>query len=472
MRYSSEGSFRRQFDFLRRQFLQDGELPLADVLSSESVAQALDTIENAWNDRIYTPLVTLWVFLGQVLSADHSCRHAVARLVAHRVSRAESPCSSQTGAYCRARKRLPEGFFAHVARQTGAALENAVKRNWLWKNRHVYMFDGSTISMPDTPANQQAYPQPTSQTPGVGFPLARIAGIFSLSCGVILDLGIAKYAGKGQGEVSLLHKLLALFSPGDVLLADCLMCNWRGLFSLKEKGVDTVTRLNKAQRTADFRRGKRLGKDDHIVQWPKPSMRDIDRETYKAMPDFFTVREVRVRVERPGFRTKVLIVVTTLLDPEQYTKEDLADLYRERWNNETDLSSLKVTLQMDVLRCKTPELVHKEIWTHVIAYNLIRTIMAQSCSRAGTLPREVSFKATVQTLEAFQPLIAAQGCHSSADRMVLYGKVLDAIAVHRVGNRPDRFEPRLRKRRTKKYDYMMKPRNETKLDILKRLKKK
>jgi len=211
MRYSNEGSFRRQFDFLRRQFLQDGELPFTDVLSRETVTQGLDTIENAWNDSIYTPLVTLWVFLGQVLSADHSCRNAVARLIVHRVSRGLSPCSSITGA-----------------------------------------------------------------------------------------------------------------------------------FSLQQRGVDTVTRLNKATRKADFRRGKRLGTDDHIVRWPKPSMRNIDRETYKAMPEYITVRETRVRVEQPGFRTKVLIVVTTLLDPEQYSKEDLADLYRERMEQRVGLKEYQI----------------------------------------------------------------------------------------------------------------------------------
>lgn len=472
MRYSNERLFRAQFNFLRRQFLQDGELPFTDILSRETVTQALDTIEIAWNERIYTPLATLWVFLGQVLSADHSCRAAVARFVAHRISHGESPCSSRTGAYCKARKRLPEKFFAHVARQAGAALENTVNRNWLWKNRHVYMFDGSTISMPDTPLNQEAYPQPTSQTPGVGFPLARIAGIFSLSCGAIVDMAICRYAGKGQGEVSMLRELWGMFRPGDVLLTDSLMCTWRDMYLLKERGVDSVSRLNKATRKADFRRGKRLGKDDHVVRWPKPSMRDIDRETYKSLPEYLTVREVRVRVEQPGFRSRTVIVVTTMLDSIQVTKDELADLYRMRWNNETDFSALKVTLQMDVLRCKTPELVRKEIWTHVIAYNLIRAITAQSCSRAGMLPREVSFKATVQTLEAFQPLIAAWECRSLAERMLLYEQLLDAIAVHRVGNRPGRFEPRLRKRRTKKYDYMMKPRNETKLDILKRLRKK
>ena len=248
------------------------------------------------------------------------------------------------------------------------------------------------------------------------------------------------------------------------------MCNWRNLYELQEQGVHVVTRLNKALRKADFRKGKRLGKDDHLVQWPKPHIREVGRAAQLAMPRHLTVREVRVHVEQPGFRTKVLVVVTTLLDPEQASVSDLADLYRQRWTNELDFCSLKVTLQLDVLRCKTPELVRKEIWTHVLAYNLIRTIIAQSATKYAISPRSISFKATVQIVEAFQPIIAmtvgSQHCQA------LYEQVLDSIALHPIANRPDRFEPRLRKRRFKKYDYMMKPRNETKLDILKQLKKK
>jgi hypothetical protein len=183
MRYSNQGRFQQQVRFLRRQFLQDGELPFTNVLSEEVVSQSLAASGACWLDRIYTPLVTLWVFLGQVLSADHSCRAAVARLIAHLISRGESPCSAETGAYCQARKRLPEEFFSSVARQTGRALEKGVDPNWLWKRRRVYAFDGSTVSMPDTPENQQAYPQPIVQKPGLGFPLARIAAVFSLACG-------------------------------------------------------------------------------------------------------------------------------------------------------------------------------------------------------------------------------------------------------------------------------------------------
>jgi len=468
VRYSNHRRFRQQVSFLRRQFLQDGELPFSNVLSEGIVSQGLASINSRWLDRVYSPLVTLWVFLGQVLSADHSCRAAVARLIAYRAAQGQRPCSPETGAYCQARKRLPEAFFSEVARQTGRALDDKVKPQWRWKGRRVYMFDGTVVSMPDTPENQAAYPQPDTQHPGLGFPLARIAVVFSLACGAVLDLGFARYAGKGQGELSLLRGLWNLFLPGDVLLADRLMCSWTEIFRLKQRGIDCVTRLSK--RTVDFRRGLRLGDGDHLVRWPKPGCpRSMDWQTYKSLPEFLTVREIRVRVEQPGFRSRTIVVVTTLLDAEAYSKSDLAELYRSRWNNELDLRSLKRTMQMEILRCKTPELVRKEVWTHIIAYNLIRTITAQAANKHNLEPRSISFKGAVQTLEAFRPVIALQGERDPAFRKILYEHLLNAIAIHRVADRPDRFEPRLRKRRPKHYGFLRKPRAQTKSEIAKRV---
>jgi hypothetical protein len=253
---------------------------------------------------VFSPVVTLWVFLGQALAADQSCRAAVARLIAHRVSLGLEPCSSETGAYCQARKRLPERFFSAVARLVGRNLDARIDRRWLWKGRRVCLFDGTTVSMPDTPENRAAYPLAYNQVPGTNFAIARIGAIISLSCGAILDLGICRYAGQGQGEVSLLRRLWDVLRPGDVLLGDRLMSGWVGMHLLKQREVDTVSRLS-AHRRADFRTGRRLGKDDHLVQWKKPtSIRSVDRPTYNTLPDAITVREVRFRVEQPGFRTR------------------------------------------------------------------------------------------------------------------------------------------------------------------------
>ncbi len=402
-----QGRLRRQIGFLRQQFLQQGRLPFTEVLSEEHLVDAVQEIEVTWKDRIFTPLVTLWVFLGQVLNADQSCRAAVARLIAHRIAEGLPPCSSETSADC----QLPERFFAAVV---GRNLDAQVDRRWLWKGRRVYLFDGSTVSMPDTEENRREYPLTYNQVPGTSFAPARIGAIISLPCGAILDLGICRYAGKGQGEVSLLRQLWDVLRPGDVLLGDRLMSGWVGMYLLKQRGVDTVSRLGPL-RTADFRKGIPLGKDDHLVVWKKPtSIRSVDQATYNALPDAITIREIRFRVEQPGFRTRSVVVVTTILDPGQASAEELASLYRARWNNELDLRSIKVTLQMDMLRCKTPELVRKEIWTHVLAYNLIRTVMAQAATIAGVEPRSISFRATLQILEAFRLLIAYRA-HCGAD---------------------------------------------------------
>jgi hypothetical protein len=320
--------------------------------------------------------------------------------------------------------------------------------------------------MPDTPENQRAYPQNVAQQPGLGFPIARIAAVFSLACGAVLDMGICRYAGKGQSELGMLRTLWNMFLPGDIMLADRLMCAWTEMVMLKLRGVDCVCRFT-SHRKADFRRGKRLGNGDHIVTWHKPTKpRSIDRATYDTLPESLMIRECRVRVEQPGFRVKTLIVATTLLDADEFSRNDLAQLYRARWNAELDLRSLKQTLQMDVLRCKTPELVRKELWTHILAYNLIRTIIAQAATKHEIDPRSISFKGTVQTLEAFQPMIALQGQHDLIFRMHLYQQLLDAVATHRVANRPDRYEPRRKKRRPKPYDRLMKPRWQAKRDML------
>lgn len=468
MRHSNQAQVRQQVQILRRQFLQNGDLPFTDILTEGVIGQALAALRKDWLDRIFSPLVTLWVFLGQVLSADHSCRAAVVRLIAHRLARGQRPCSAETGAYCQARKRLPEEFFSEAGCLIGRALEAKAKRGWLWKGRRVYMFDGTTVTMPDTPENQAAYPQVYNQKPGLGFPIARIGAITSLACGAIVNLGFCRYAGKGQGEVSLLRQLWNVLVPGDVLLADRLTANWTSIFLLQERGVSLVSRLNKAHRTADFRRGRRLGAGDHVVRWAKPtSIRSLDREAYHALPESITVRETMVRVQQPGFRTKSVVVVTTLLDPTETTKEDLAMLYRARWNNELDLRSIKATMQMRELRCKTPELVRKEVWAHVLAYNLIRTVMAQAAAKHEVMPRSISFKATLQTLDAFQPLLELRTERDAAHRVQRYHDLLDVIATHRVANRPDRFEPRLKKRRQSYYDWLTKPRAEMKRKMAK-----
>src|SRR3989339_666555 len=453
----SHRSFWQQVNLVRTQFAQTPGIAFGDVLSIEMIQQALAVCAIPWIETIYTPLVTLLVFLSQVMSADSSCRAAVARLVAFRAAQGLPSCSPQTGAYCTARKNLPEGFFAWLVRSVGAKLSAQAAAAWRWKGREVLVFDGSTVSMPDTPANQAAYPQPRSQKPGVGFPLARIAAVFSLACGAVLDLGICRYRGKGQSELGLLRQLWHKFPVGSILLADRYICSYFEIALLRQRGVDSLTRMHQ-QRKFDFRRGQRLGREGHCVEWVKPRRPEwMDQETYDSLPSTMSMREVRVRVQRPGFRVNTLVMATTLLDAKNYSRQDLADLYHARWHAELDLRSLKETMHMDVLRCRTPELVRKEIWTHLLAYNLLRTVMAQAATRHDILPRTISFQGTIQTLQAFQPMLQQA---TEAQSEILCCRLLDALAVHRVGNRPDRHEPRARKRRPKPYPLLMVPRAE------------
>jgi hypothetical protein len=457
MSYFSAGKRKRQIDLLLTQFAQSEGLPFADVLRAERVEHALQEEGVTCRECVFTPVLTLWAFLSQVISADASCRATVARVLAWLVSQGEHPCSPNTDPYCKARKRLPEKLFERLTRETGQTLHQQAPQEWLWNGRRVKPVDGTTASMPDTPGNQLEYPQPPSQKPGLGFPIVRVVVVFSLACGTVLDAALGRYQGKQTGENSLLRTLEKSFEPGDVLLGDRHFSGYCDLAWWQERGVDVVTRLNKRRR-CDMRRGTRLGKDDHIVVYAKPKVRPqwMDAEAFARMPAELRLREVRVHISEPGFRTREVVVVTTLLDPEKYSAADLAKLYRARWHAELDLRSLKITLGMDVLRCKSPAMVRKEIWAHFLGYNLIRTVMAQAALTQDTPIREISFKGTLQTLHAFAGYLRTT-TGELADEV--YERLLQAVAQHMVGDRPNRIEPRARKRRPKNYVYLSKPRH-------------
>jgi len=396
-----------------RQFNQDCGLPFSDVLPAERVHDARRAEGVHFRDRLFSPLVTLWLFLSQVLSKDHSCLTAVARFLAYRCRRGLAPCSARTGSYCKARKRLPEGLLARLVRQTGRDLHGQAPPAWRWHGRAVKVVDGSSASMPDTPANQEAYPQPPGQKPGLGFPVARLVVVLSLACGAALDLAMGRSRGKQTGENALFRGLHACLDPGDVPLADRYCCSYFEIALLQQRRVDTVMRAHQC-RHVDFRRGRRLGRDDHVVVWTKPQRPEwMDAATYAALPETWTVREVRVRVVTPGFRTRRLVVATTLLDPVAVPRGELATLYRARWQAERDLRAIKQAPQMDVLRCKTPELVRKEVWAHLLVYNLIRATMAQAALQHHVLPRLLSFEGARQTLEAFRGVLL----HATAEAL-------------------------------------------------------
>lgn len=444
-----DAAFRRAVAEARRH----EDLSFAGLLSEDRILQAFGRARWLWHGWIYTLPVTVWVFLSQCLSPDHSCRDAVARLIGWRLARGLRPCSADTGAYCTARNDLPEEACRQLMRDTGRQVDVEAPPEWRWLGHRVLDVDGSTVTMADTPANQAEYPQVSGQRPGCGFPIARIVVVFSLAVGTVLDAAIGKYQGKQTGENSLFRTLHDHLQEGDVVLADRYFSGWFDIALLKQRGVEMVVRKHQLRET-DFRTGKRLGRDDHLVCWSKPSRPSwMTEEQYALLPDSLTLREVRVRVEQKGFRTQELIVVTTLLDNETYLASEIARLYRRRWQAELNLRSLKVVLQMDQLRCKTPQRVRNEFYMHLVAYNLIRQMMAIAASQSGVEPWTVSFKGAVQTLLNLLPLL-----NTSIPTTTWCEAILQAIATHEVGNRPDRYEPRLRKRRPKKYKLLREPR--------------
>src|SRR5262245_45417154 len=437
-----------QLSALRARFAQADGLPFEDVLSGDRVERALRDENARWRERVYTPLVTLWAFLSQVLCPDGSCRAAVARVLAWLVAGGGPACSPGTGPYCQARRRLPDPLLRRLACETGHALHAQASPEWRWKGRRVKVVDGTTVSMPDTPANRAAYPPPPAARAAGGFPQARLVAAFCLACGAALEAALGRCQGQETGEAALLRELADAFEPGDVLLGDRCFGGWFDLALWHGRGVDAVVRLHQRRR-CDFRRGRRLGPGDHVATWPRPERPGwMDAETYRGLPDRLEVREVRVRVRQRGFRTRTLVVATTLLDAGQFGAQDLAVLYRARWHAELDLRSLKVTLGMDVLRGKTPAMVRKEVWAHLLAYNLIRTVLAQAAVCSGSLPRELSFKGTLQALAAFAERLPEADAGTAEE---LVTRLLAAVARYHVGDRPDRAEPRKRRRRPKYY---------------------
>jgi hypothetical protein len=438
-------------------------LPYHDLLDGDVVEAALAEEQLKFRIRTYTPLITLWTFLTQVLDPDHSCRKAVSSLIAFLVAQGQPSVSPDTSNYCKARKRLPLSWIVRLVRKTGELLEGKASSAWLWKGRPVHLVDGSTASMPDTPANQHAYPQSLSQKPGLGFPLARFVAIIGLATGAVLDVAIGPCKGKRTGETSLLRTLLQRMKAGSILLGDRFFASYFGIAALVQRDIDGVFRMHQRRKT-DFRRGRCLGIEDHLVLWQKPARPEwMDEATYEQIPDEMTVRELRFRVEQPGYRVREIVLVTTLLDCTAYTKEELADLFLKRWNVELDLRSIKIVMQMDVLRCKSPDMVDKELWVHMLAYNIIRAFMATAAAKNGTQPRELSFKGTLQALTAFRDTMRT----AKPDRRAqLWEAMFVMMAYDRVGDRPGRIEPRCKKRRPKQYDLLTIPRNEARNRLL------
>ncbi len=461
MDQSTSRSMSGQAEAVRNQLAQQTGLPFLDLLSASEVESTCRAHNHKWRKRIYTPWITLSMFLSQILSSDHSCEDALDRFQKYLKDCGQPAVSNNTASYCEARERLPKEVVWELARRSGQSIHDKADTQWLFAGRPVKLLDGATVIMPDTEANQAEYPQLRSQKPGLGFPIARILLVISLAVGTVLEAAMGPYRGKETSELGLLRQISGALKPGDIALGDRHFCSYWVIADSLRRGVDVVFRLHQMRKT-DFRRGRRLGPDDHIVTWPKAKRPDwMSPAEYAKMPEELKLREIRVRIRDRKKRTREIIIVTTLLDATKYSASAIGDLFRQRWHAELDIRSLKTMMGMEMLRSKTPEMVRKEVGVHLLAYNLIRGVMAEAARGRDMQPRELSFNGARQTIRAFEETHLYEPGAIAAD----FPRLLNLISQKRVGDRPDRCEPRAVKRRPKSYHLLTVPRAEAKKRI-------
>ena len=436
-------------------FLAHEGLPFADILSSRRVEQVFRSYRNCFGG-IYTTSTVLWAFLSQVLrdGKEASCRSAVARISSWWSLLGKGLIASDTGAYCRARAKLSEGALSELTRQVGNELHDAAPEASRWKRWNPKLVDGFTATMADTPANQAAYPQNPAQKPGIGFPIMRAVIITSLATATMLDMAFGPYKGKETGELSLFRSLLPGIEKGDLIVADRYYGSYFMIALLIKAGAEICFRKHQ-KRHSDFRKGKRLGKWDHLVQWerpPRPAW--MSQELYDTIPETLELRETKYVIDEPGRRHEPFIVISTLKETtgeNAVSYDDIAELYHFRWNSELDIRSIKTHLNLDHMRCKSPEMVRRELWVKLMAYNLIRTTAACAAALHDKLPRQISFVGTCQYVLSAWDIVRSLASPSQwTPRLMAYCReCLDAVATWIVGDRPGRFEPRVLKKRQK-----------------------
>ena len=453
------------FQNVMEPFLHQPGLPFADVLDAKAVEQAFAERRCLFaTDAVFSTPIVLWAFLAQVLrdGKGAACAAAVADIATYMQQTGQRPPSGDTGDYCRARAKLDPQALRTLVRQAARQLNGQARDDWLWHGRCVKLVDGFTFTMPDTPANQDAFPQQTNQAPGVGLPIARACAVLSMATAAIDDLAIGPYQGKQTGENALLREILGSLNAGDVVVFDRYYCSFMMLALLKLQGVDACARLHQ-RRPEDYRRGRRLGDYDHLVTWTRPQRPAwMSPEQYEQIPQTLTLRELQFDVTVPGRRVETITVVTTLTDPVAYPKQDIAALYGYRWNAELDIRDIKQTLGLDHARCKTPEMVERELWVTLLAYNLIRKVIATAAATHDKQPRQIGFTLACQTVLSSWMLLASGACR---DVRRLTHDALARIAANEVANRPGRIEPRVLKRRRHRYPLMTRPRNQLRKEL-------
>lgn len=388
------------------------------------------------------------------MSADKSCSHLVNQVMAWLASQEGADFSSDTSAYTQARQRLPEKALAQLLEQSGRQLDEQIDSRLRWKGHWVKVLDGSTIQMCDTDANQAEYPQPSTQTPGCGFPMAKIVVLFSLLTGAVLAVMIAPFT---TSELKLARLLYEQLCPNDVVVADRFYGTYADLSMVQERGAHAVFRAH-AGRKSDLKSGKRLGEADYLVLWHRPLKcpQAMTPQQFAQLPEYLWLRQLSYQVSQAGFRTKTVTLVTTLLDAQVYAKATLADLYRLRWHAEVNLKHLKTTLKMEFVRCKSPAMVRKDLLVHLLSYNLLRSFMLESAVETAIPVLQLSLQAARQLLLSFMP----QLIHANhTQRCQYYDLMLVLLWEQRLPQRPNRVEPRVVKRRPKSYRRMTRPRS-------------
>lgn len=439
---------------LKQKFSQSMGLPFQELLPASKIEQAVKELSIKYKNRLFSPVVTLWAFLSQVLDADKSCHNAVSRVISWLSSLELEIPSTDTSAYCQARKRLPEKLLEKLFLDSGESLERKVAEEHLWCGRHVHIMDGSTVSMPDTPENQKAYPQSSSQKSGCGFPIAKIGVLFSLATGAAIALAIDVL---NTNDIKLARRLYEFLKPKDVFLGDSAFCSYADFVWITRLGCDAVVRKNNA-RCQNLKGGNRVGRNDKIITWnrPKTCPRGITKLEFHDLPKTLIIREISYSVNTPGFRTKSVSILTTLLDTQAFPTTELIKLYQQRWDIELDLRHLKTSMGMDILRSKTPEMARKEIYAFLLAYNLIRSLMFDAATTYNTPPNRLSLQGTRHHFNNFinQFLSVKESKYCR-----LYRTLLKVIVHKTVPERPGRVEPRVLKRRHKAFPYMINSRH-------------
>lgn len=460
-------SFKNDFSMIADAFLRTPGLPFASVLDAATIEQVFREEEGLFGQNdIFSTQMVLWAFLAQTLRDGKgiACAAAVADIATYLQQTGQRPPSGDTGDYCRARAKLKLTAIQRLVREAARQLEQQVDRRWLWKGLHAKLVDGLTFTMPDTPANQAAFPQNPAQRPGVGLPIARVCVVLSLATASLWDLAVGPYEGKETGENALLRGLLGTFEKDDVVVFDRHYCSFLMLALLAQGGQHVCARLHQ-RRLSDFRRGRRLGPGDHLMTWTRPKKPSwMSQEQYDQIPETMMLREVKFQVTVPGRRTETITIVTTLTDPQTYSREDLAELYGFRWHAELDIRQIKQTLHLDHVRCKTPQMVRRELWVTLLAYNLIRQVIATAAAVHQKQPRQLGFTLACQSLLASWMLLATGACR---DGHALYTMLLARIAAHEVANRPGRIEPRVLKRRRHRYPLMQRSRAQLQAELRK-----